>query len=216
MTQILATLVFLLTVAFASAAPLHLTFTHLDGEKPLLFDSLRYQNTAGESYSSTRLSYLVSDVTLHRGADQPAITDPTIGFIDAPRSRTRLTIPHVPPGTYTALSFLLGLNEETNHADPAQFTANHPLNPNLNNLHWDWQGGYIFLAMEGHWRKPGAKFPDGYAYHFANDHNRTRITLPAPIEITGETEIHLALDLAKLLSGLSFESDGPTTHSQAG
>ncbi|MFK7911993.1 MAG: MbnP family protein [Akkermansiaceae bacterium] len=197
-----------------ATSPLHLTFTHLEGDRPILSDSLRYKNNAGETYSSTRLSYLVSDITLHRPDGAPAISTKANGFIDSTRSRFSLA--KVPHGNYTALSFYIGPDKKTNHSDPAQYTANHPLNPNLNNLHWDWQGGYIFMALEGHWRKPGAKFPDGYAYHFANDANRTRITLKAPIKITGETNLNIALDLGKLLKGLSFAKDGATTHSQAG
>ncbi|MGB0992020.1 MAG: MbnP family protein [Akkermansiaceae bacterium] len=209
-----AVLVFFSLMPALSNSPLHLTFTHLNGEQPLLSDSLRYQNDAGETYSSTRLSYLLSDITLHGNDGTTSIKLKDIGFIDA--TRARLSITNVPHGNYTSVSFSIGPNKKINHSNPAQYTAKHPLNPNLNNLHWDWQGGYIFMAIEGHWRKPGAKFPNGYAYHFANDANRTHVILKAPIKITGETNLIIALDLGKLLKGLSFTKDGATTHSQAG
>jgi len=199
-----------------TAAPLRLTFTHLDERTPLRFDSLRYKNEAGESYSSTRLSYLVSGISLSRNGAVVSNHPEAIGFIDAAKSRNSMTLPDVPPGNYDALTLHIGVDRERNHSDPAKYTANHPLNPNFNNLHWDWQGGYIFMALEGHWRKPGELNPGGYAYHFANDPNRTSITLAAKIEIRDESEIILGVDLATLLEGLSFAEDGATTHSQPG
>jgi len=207
-------LIFLTSSSPVTAKPLRLTFTHTDGERPLLLDSLRYKNDAGESFSSTRLSYLVSGITLHRAVGALPVTANTIGFIDPTRSS--LSIPNIPNEIYSSISFYVGPDKKTNHSNPAQYTANHPLNPNLNNLHWDWKSGYIFMALEGHWRKPGAKFPDGYAYHLANDANRTLITLKGPIKISGETNLIIALDLSKLLKGLSFAKDGSTTHSQTG
>lgn len=197
-------------------SPLHLTFTHHVSDQPLHLDSLRYENAAAETWSATRISYLVSGLTLHAGPDTPAFVSATDGFIDAATSRTRWSLPQIPPGTYSALTFHIGLDKVRNHSDPAKYGADHPLNPNLNKLHWDWQGGYIFLALEGHWRGQGARFPEGYAYHFANDENLTRVTLEGPITIMAETDLAVALDLAKVLDGLSFGKDGATTHSRPG
>ena len=209
-------LAWLLAVSSAPAASLDLVFTHLDSGEPLRFDSLRYKNHAGEGYSSTRLAYLIHDVHLVGAEGTASRHVDAIGFIDAARSRDRIRIHNVTPGHYQSITFHVGPDSALNHSDPARHTANHPLNPNLNRLHWDWQGGYIFMALEGHWRKKGETLPEGYAYHFANDNNRTTITLTAGIEVRDETEVILGLDLAKVLRGLSFEKDGATTHSQAG
>lgn len=197
------------------ATPIQFTFTHLHGEQPLIFDSLRYQNAVDEHLSSTRLSYLISGVSLQSEQGEWECSN-AIGFIDPVRGRTSFTLTQIPPGTYQAVAFHVGLDPEHNHADPARYTANHPLNPTRNNLHWDWQGGYIFMALEGHWRPQGAKLPGGYAYHFANDANRTRVTLTTRFKIEDGAEIIIGLNLAQLLKGLSFEKDGATTHSHAG
>ena len=85
------------------------------------------------------------------------------------------------------MRFLVGLNTNLNHADIAQFPASHPLNPNLNGLHWSWQGGFIFLALEGLWRNAGGEL-DGWAYHLARDTNATRITLAAPLIVTNRNQ----------------------------
>ncbi len=56
----------------------------------------------------------------------------------------------------------------------------------------------------------------GFAYHFARDPNRTTITLPVDLHLKNETRISISLDASKLLTSLSFEKDGATTHSQEG
>lgn len=74
---------------------------------------------------------------------------------------TTFSLPGLPAEKTTSITFHIGPDQETNHSDPARFTANHPLNPNLNKLRWDWQGGCIFLALEGHWSAQGEQLPGG-------------------------------------------------------
>ncbi|MDP4722113.1 MAG: cytochrome C peroxidase [Akkermansiaceae bacterium] len=205
---------FLAITSLAGAAPIHLDFIHEIDGKPILIDSLRYEKSSSEAFSITRLDWLATDfsLTLENG-DTLTIPDST-AFITT-RGGT-FSLPDLPEEKITAISFHIGPDEETNHSDPAQYAADHPLNPNLNNLHWDWQGGYIFLAMEGHWRAPSARLPGGYAYHFAHDPNRTTVTLPLERTPRNESRIAIALDAQKLLQALSFEKDGTTTHSREG
>ncbi len=116
--------------------------------------------------------------------------------------------------------------------------ADHPLNPNLNGLHWNWQGGYILLALEGRWSpvaasrqsaalqnnsaallRDAATKLDGFSFHFANDTNRTRINLAAAFDLTRDTRLELDFDLAPLLNAprpISFAKDGSSTHSREG
>jgi len=65
----------------------------------------------------------------------------------------------------------MGLDAATNAADSAKWPPDHPLNPNLNGLNWSWQGGYVFLAIEGHYRS-GKSGPERFCYHLARDPNR--------------------------------------------
>jgi cytochrome c peroxidase len=180
--------------------------------------SLRYQTSAGENFSVTRLSYLVSDFALQRPDGSWLEYSNSVGWLDLEQDRDSLRLEDVPPGEFHSIRFSLGLTPQLNHADPAQFPAEHPLNPNLNGLHWSWQGGYIFLALEGLWRKPSGVL-DGWAFHLARDTNCTRITLAAALELTNETSLQLDFDLATLLNApcpLSFAKDGSSTHSRDG
>ncbi len=85
----------------------------------------------------------------------------------------------------------------SNHSDPASHPAGDALNPATNKLHWDWQGGYIFLALEGHFRAGDGR--SGYLLHFARDPNRTEINLPAKLALKDAALLSVDLDLSALL-----------------
>ncbi|HWX19137.1 MAG TPA: MbnP family protein [Candidatus Binatia bacterium] len=203
---------------FASAATLQIEITPRISGEILQPASLRYQTSAGEAFSVTRVSYLVSDFALQRNDGSWQEFPDTIAWLDFEASRNSLRLENVPAGDFRSVRFSIGLNPNLNHDEVAQFPAGHPLNPNLNGLHWSWQGGYIFLALEGLWRNSAGEL-DGWAYHLARDTNCTRVTLAAPLEITGETRLELDFELGRLLNAprpLSFGKDGSSTHSRDG
>ena len=138
---------------------------------PIQPDSLLYQTSAGENFSLTRVSYLLSGFALQRADGSWLELTNEVAWFDPEKSRSSHRIAPVPSGDYRAFRFHLGPDEKDNHADIAQFPADHPLNPNLNGLHWSWQGGYIFLALEGMWHftalgtLDGLPSDDHVAYH---------------------------------------------------
>ncbi len=218
MLPALALIAVSLSIQTASGAALELTVRHTFNGDPLLLDSLRYQNAAGETLSVTRLSYLLSGFAIERDDGVWVEVPGRDAWMDAGKRRTVVRLDGVPEGKYRALRFHLGPDAKANTADPAKIPADHPLNPNLNGLHWSWQTGYIFLAIEGHYRT-GASELKGYAHHLARNPNRTRISLAAPLDLTHDGALLLDFDLGTLLNAprpLSFEKDGAATHSREG
>lgn len=218
MGRFLALFLLLLTTLVGQAVPVRLDFVHEAAGHPVLLDTLRYPGAAGEVVSYSRVDWLASEVVLTTAEGEELRFPDRYGFVSG--FGGVLNLGEIPTGTrITKLSFYVGPDERANHADPASFDPDHPLNPNLNKLHWDWQGGYIFMALEGHYRPPleGAK-PRGYSLHFARDPNRTRVTLPLepPLELREPSVIVIALELEKLLRDLSLERDGNSTHSDEG
>lgn len=52
-------------------------------------------------------------------------------------------------GVFTNLSLFLGVDAQYNHSDPSAFENENPLNIMIaNDMHWDWNPGYIFLKVE--------------------------------------------------------------------
>ena len=202
----------------ALGASLQIEITPKFSGEPIQPNSLRYQTSAGETFSITRVSYLVSGFALQRADGSWLELTNQVAWFDLEKNHSSHRVASVPPDNYRSLRFHIGLDEKLNHADVAQFPADHPLNPNLNGLHWSWQGGYIFLALEGMWRNAGSTL-DGWAYHLARDTNRTRVNLAAPLDLTHDTKLELDFDLATLLNAprpLAFGKDGSSTHSRDG
>jgi len=119
-----------------------------------------------------------------------------------------------PDGEYTGVRFHIGVNESVNKADPHTHAPDHPLNPQVNGLHWGWTGGYIFLALEGHHTQAGRD--DGFSYHIANAPQL--MTVELPVAFRGGRPLTLALDfdLQRVLADIDFERDGTSTHSREG
>jgi cytochrome c peroxidase len=208
----------LLEANLASAATLQVQITPRFSGESLQPASLRYQTSARENFSITRVSYLLSEFALQREDGSWLELTNAVGWLDAERGRDSLRLEGVPAGQFRTLRFSVGVSPQLNHADITRFPAGHPLNPEVNGLHWSWQGGYIFMALEGLWRNAAGEL-DGWAYHLARDTNAARIQLAAPLELVQETKLELDLDLATVLNAptpLSFARDGSSTHSRDG
>ncbi|MBI5772735.1 MAG: cytochrome C peroxidase [Verrucomicrobia bacterium] len=223
--------------ALAGAAELRVEISPAFESVPLQLDSARHPLPGGETIAITRLSYLLGGFALEKTGGGWAELPGQFAWLDAARSRNQFTLENIPAGEYRAFRFTVGLDSETNKGDPARHPAGHPLNPNLNGLHWTWQSGYIFLALEGMFteRRPPARpdgkppapnavsengAPRGFSYHFARDPNRTVITLPVQLNLSAASApgVKLAFDVAALLNAprrLSPARDGESTHSRA-
>lgn len=199
------------------AGEVRVSIAHTFGGEPLQLDSLRYAAADGETISFTRVSYLLSGFALQTKAGAWIELPDNVAWIDLERRRTSFGLCEVPPGEYRAVRMSVGLDAAANHAAPEKFAPDHPLNPNLNGLHWNWRGGYVFLALEGRYRSAAQGPLDGFVYHLARDPNRTVVTIPASLAVVGRESLALEFDVATLLGGpdvLSFRRDGTSTHSR--
>jgi cytochrome c peroxidase len=202
----------------ASAATLQVEINPQFSGQNLQPASFRYHTAAGECFSVTRVSYLVSDFALQCDDGHWLEFSNAVAWLDFDQNRNAFHLPPMPPGNFLSLRFTVGLSPALNHLNITNFPAGHPLNPDVNGLYWGWQGGYIFMALEGLWRNSAGEL-DGWAYHLARDTNAVRITLPISCEITNQTKVTLDFDLDSLLNAprpLSFARDGSSTHSRDG
>ncbi len=200
-----------------NAADLEVRVTPAFNASPLLLDSLRYPLPGGDTISISRLSMLLSGFALERPDGSWVELPGQYAWLDAGARRTSVTLHDIPDGAYQAFRFAVGPDATANDGSPDQYPATHPLNPNLNGLHWTWQGGYIFLAVEGSYRH-GLDPLSGFSYHFARDANRTFVSTAVPLRLDAAfpSAILLDLDLATLFGALSPARDGNATHSRDG
>lgn len=199
------------TVLYVNVRP------EFNGE-PLLLDSLRYQNAAGETLSVSRLSYLLSDFALEREQGGWAELPGQVLWMDAAAQRGEGSLTGIQEGLYRGLRFDVGLQPAADSAAPLNRAPDNPLNPNLGGLKWTRLGGYVFLALGGHYRATSGELM-GYQLHLAGEPNRTRINLPVMLDLRHDGTLAVDLDLGTLLGALrplSFEKDGASTHSSDG
>ena len=201
-------------VGFLGAASLRISFTIEDNGMPLELDAFCHRNSAGQIYSLNRLDWLASDFSITAQDGGVFEFQKAISFIS--RTGGEQTFSGLSSEGIREIAFHLGPDKATNAKDPSTHPAGSPLNPNINGLHWSWQEGYIFMAIEGLWRSDDDQAPEGFVFHYARDKNRMKIVLPVDIELTEETHVVIALSPCRILEHISFADDGVSTHSSDG
>lgn len=205
------------------------------GGQPLVFDELTNRTAAGQEISVTRLDFLVSDVELRKeNGDWLRFTN-VFAYVSEREGRTRFELVRTPPPAslsssarlhevpatdYDRIRFHLGLRPEINHSDAAQYPAEHPLNPDVNGLHWGWMGGYVFLALEGRWvdsaHAPKTE-PSGYSYHLATDRMLMSIEVPIRASIRVPAILRFVFNVDQLFNSqpaLRLDPGTFSTHSR--
>tara|TARA_B100001093_G_scaffold216733_1_gene207969 strand:+ start:519 stop:2234 length:1716 start_codon:yes stop_codon:yes gene_type:complete len=165
--------------------------------------------------SISRIAFLVSEPVLVDTKGRGHSLNNWYGLVDIEGGKTTLNLRGLPAYKFKAIEFTIGLNSGINNSDPAQFPPNHALNPIDNKLHWNWQDGYIFMALEGHWNLPN-ETEGGFSYHLGNEPHRMRIRLPAVIDLS-KSNAHLELNfqLDQVL-GDSVSQKNSATHGRPG
>ena len=164
--------------------------------------------------SFTRISYLISNPVLITDSGERLSRKDWFGFVEVQKSTTFLHLQGLPDKTFRKLQFSIGLDESVNRSDPNQYPPNHPLNPLLNNLHWSWQGSYIFLALEGHWNT-GNTLTDGFLFHIGNAEHRMDIEIPVQLDLSRPTTLELHFHMDRVLGHL-VNSKTNSSHGRQG
>lgn len=197
------------TTAAAALQDLGLEFRLLNQGLPLRLGAMEISDGAGEKLSITRADFLLSGFALQRldgswleSANWFAVIRPGEGVV-------RARVEGVPVGSYQAVRWVIGLDEATDHADPNAYPPDHPLNAQVNGLHWGWQSGYVFMALEGHRGQKG-----GFSYHLAGAENRMGLELPVKLNLPDSGTLQVDFDVAAVFGKLELAKVGDSTHSR--
>ncbi len=163
----------------------------------------------------SRLDLLLSGLALQRADGSWLESRDWYAFLSAGGNRLTATADGVPDEEFRAIRFRVGIDTETNHADPNQHGPDSPLHPNVNGMHWNWQDGYIFVAIEGRWLD-SASGSAGFSYHLGNDENAAVVAMPVRFRGGGPLTFQISLDAVQLLAGIDIARDGNSTHSRPG
>jgi cytochrome c peroxidase len=177
------------------------------------FDSLQYRTPSGQTYSLTRLDFILSELALQK-ADGTwlGLTD-WFAYLSLREARDGFTLKGISAGKYQALRFNIGLRPETNRADVTKYPPTHPLNPITNTLWWGWQSGFVFMAIEGSWRRENGSL-SGFSFHVATDKHLMSVQLAADLDLSTDTQLNLKLDASAILQGITLSDEASSTHSR--
>ncbi len=170
--------------------------------------------SAVQSAQISRLDFLLSGLALHRQDGTWMESRDWFAYLSAASGRLTAQGSGIPAGDYKGIRFRIGVDEVTNKSDPHRFAPDHPLNPQVNGLHWGWQGGYIFLALEG--RFPNGGKEDGFSFHIANAPQLMTVELPVAFRGGRPLTLALELDVQRVLECVGFSKNGTSTHSREG
>jgi hypothetical protein len=182
---------------------------------PIEFNKPVYSNVHGQLYSLTTLRYYVSNVALHR-ADGSVYQQKMPVLIDHDNdAMTSVRLNSVPLGTYTSVSFILGVDSVDNVSGPREGA----LDP-LNGMYWTWATGYIFFKLEG--TSAASSQPKNIIeFHLGgfeapyNNIRRVELPLRRPLQADGRnTSLGIVLDVGAFVDadgGIDFSAVSSVT-----
>ncbi|MCB9289789.1 MAG: hypothetical protein H6560_20965 [Lewinellaceae bacterium] len=192
---------------------LQLNFDHTVGGVELNLNDTWYNSAAGHPFMVERLKYYTSNFAL-QNAEGELVEVREVHYRDAEKPDTRtFEWMEVPPGEYTALSFVFGLDETVNvHGGLPNTTTNI-------NMEWPLPGeeGYHYMKFEGRYNANGAGDIKPFNLHTGptgNNKNYIRVSLPfsQPVKLSGGTwQLNLSMDLSEWLQNpnvYDFEAFG--------
>ncbi|HEX8350786.1 MAG TPA: MbnP family protein [Hymenobacter sp.] len=185
------------------------------GPAPLALNTGSYTTQAGDHFTVTTFNYYLSNIKLKK-ADGTEFVQPDSYYLlkQSDEASRSFSIPNVPTGDYTGITFTIGVDSTRNVAG-AQTGALDP----SNNMFWSWNTGYIFLKMEGTSPESTSKALVFHVGGFKKPYNAIRTVSPS---FNGKTvmvrpdhtpEIHFHADVLKLFTGMRFADAGSTSHS---
>jgi len=134
----------------APSGKLKVDFKHLIDGHDILFDSLMYENAAGNNYLVNEIQYFISDVELINENQISIKLDDweNIHYVDTDiaESQSYIFKDEIPLGSYTGIRFIFGIDEEKNQS--LSF-----VNPPESYMFWpDYLGGgYHYMKLNGKW-----------------------------------------------------------------
>ncbi len=147
-------LIFLFTYTGTAAQQVRLEISHTVGGQLMQLQNADYTNAAGDTFNITLFKYYLSNFSLTDNNGRTVALMPGYFLVseDSAASK-RILLQQCPEGTYTALSFMIGVDSVLNFSGP----QSGALDP-LHGMFWTWNSGYIMAKLEG--TSPSSRLPN--------------------------------------------------------
>lgn len=192
-------------------ATINLKFYHMLGTQTFAFNQ-DFTDDFGNTCTFTRAQmYLSNPVYMD---DQMTVIDAPAEYVLISPDATTYSLGGLPGDTHVHMMDLtIGVDSVANASDPAGYSSSHALAYQSPSMHWNWNSGYIFIAIEGHVDIDGNGTYDSgedFIMHVGmNALSRTISGLMVHFNTTeGQTHnIELDIDWAELVSGIDLSTD---------
>jgi hypothetical protein len=130
-----------------------LNFTHYNNGVPQEYDTMKYENAAGNQYLVNEIQYFISDVRLQYSDGNTQLLDDwkDIHYVDSdlPETHTWPVFDELQAGDVETIVFTFGITAQKNNS--LMF-----VNPPERDMFWPevLGGGYHYLKLNGKWRTP--------------------------------------------------------------
>jgi len=177
-----------------------LSITHTLNGQPFAYEQ-KGTNNLGHNIKISRLDYIISEITLFHDGGQVTTVDSTY-FLIRNGEKFDISLGEFDLTRLDSISFLAGVDSLENHSDPALWPAGHALAPTWPDMHWGWQAGYRFVAIEGN---NGPDFFYHFELHPLGDGLRRRVTINTNgLETENGIHVPLKAECTEILAGINF------------
>lgn len=195
-------------VAAEEKASLHVHIDHMFNNDIFALDQ-NFTLTSGEVVKFSTAQFYVGNFRLMD--DDQNITSFADSYILATPSVNHTTIGEMDAKHYHMVMLNVGVDSATNKDfQPIDFADGNPLAPQLNNMWWSWNAGYIFFKLEGQVdRDADGTFDDNFEYHIGTNANILNLqkTMHSTVEAGEEVEVEMLVDYAQFFNGLNLSSE---------
>lgn len=175
--------------------------TVVDGQELVLHESL-YQDYLQRNYRIELLKFYLSNMMLEKHNGE-LVSIEEVRLIDYSNDDVNTFCATIDTGRYVNLHFGIGLNEEMNASDPAEFESSNPLSI-AQNTYWTWASKYKFFMMEGRVDTMGSANPNSiFSYHTGFDtlYREISLSLEDFYIHQEDNSFELQLDLNQVVNG---------------
>ena len=170
-----------------------------------------YTDTDGNTVKVERCKFFVNNVSLI-ASDNSLVPVTDIELIDFEEGETSFSM-NVEPGTYTGLSFYVGVDSALNATDPATYESSHPLST-FNDMYWTWATMYRFVIYEGKADPAGgSNFTENFVYHTGTNalySDEVQVTQAINLAAGGSATQNITINANKVFHGTTDVIDVTT------
>ncbi|MEL7529826.1 MAG: MbnP family protein [Bacteroidota bacterium] len=188
-----------------------LNLQHKFGNADLMMDSA-YTTQAGYDLKVQRLEYYLSELEIvHDGGQITPV--PNTWLLVRAEVDSAYALGSFNVQSIEAINFSVGVDPAVNNADPSAYAAGHPLAPQNPSMHWGWNAGYRFVALEGY---AGAGLVFNYQIHALGNENYFSGSVSFdPIATGDSTQLYIKADYEMLFENINV-SAGMIVHGAFG